>query len=142
MDNKKFQKKREALHHLRNEIEEWRQNKITRKMPNELWKLAITQARLHSPWVVSQFLKISYPGLLKRIQQTQSIQNEAKLPHGFVEIPSITPAGIQESPMRVHLSNHEGQSATIQYSGSSTEWANLFMGWFKACENRQKERDR
>jgi hypothetical protein len=132
MINKKISESEEAVQ-LKSRIENWRKNKTSKKMPEELWGAAVLQSRDYTPSAVAKFLKIGYLDLIKRIPDYFFHKNLVKkeASHGFIELPSLI--GVPNTQrMEVYLLHSEGQSAVIHHTGSALDWESLFTGWFKA----------
>jgi hypothetical protein len=138
MVNKKFSESDQAIQ-LKNKIENWRKNKTSKEMPEAFWIEAVSQSKIYNPSAIAKFLNIGHADLIKRMPQYKPKKYKVKktFSHGFVELSSLPEVKIAPA-MEVHLMNREGQSAIIRHSGSSTDWENVFAGWFKASHSIQQ----
>lgn len=92
---------------LRKQIEKWRSSKSRQKrMPEELWGMAVDLARRHGVGRVSKELGLGYVGLKSRIEACPiEIQKGTKpIGGGFVELPIVARCG----QMRVEVNRPDG----------------------------------
>lgn len=119
-------------HEVLEQIKEWRQNKKGhQKMPEDLWQKAVAVSKIHGASSVATFLNIGRSGLHRRLSAQDKNYKKDHQAHGFVKLP-MPPELRQSSVLEVHLTRADGQSVDIRGSGSSSDWQNLFVGWFKA----------
>jgi hypothetical protein len=135
----------EATEH-REKIAHWKKTKTTNKMPEDLWVRAVELARSSTPSRAASFFNIGYRELLQRMPTGKpEIRVQKKIPHGFVELPSLSPSqtrtNVDPSPqgsLEFLISNDRGQKATVRGMASSSDWAQVFSGWLQASSSPEE----
>ena len=115
---------------LKKKIDDWRRNKATQKMPENLWKEVVAAGKQYGVSPISSFLKTDYAGLRRRILGKKgTVPPEIMQRKNFVELP---PIAVTRAPgVEVELV-HFTTLVRIRSTDSSIDWENLFTGWLRA----------
>jgi hypothetical protein len=97
---------------VRRRIEHWRETRAKRThMPQTLWDAAVSLAREHGLWVISQELRVNYENLKDRLGRTA----EPAAAPAFIELdaaPLVGPVG--RTGAVVELTGADGARLTIR----------------------------
>jgi len=120
--------KSQGMEILRNRLEAWRSAKAKQEpIPEEIWEMAVAQARQHSVGLVSKDLGLSHSRLKARLASKIKVGREAN-GGGFVELINLVGRG----PMHVEVSRPDGCQIRIALGvGLGTEAASIvraFLG--------------
>ena len=100
-------------------IEQWRQTrKKQTAMPEDLWEEAVTLAREHGVYRISQALTVSYDSLRKRADRAKKDGRKEPSSGGFVEVDAVqfsVSGGLKQTV--VELSRADGTRLVVQMKG-------------------------
>ena len=105
------------IEEARRRLEVWRKSRSRgKRIPDQLWALAVSLARTHGVSPVSQRLGLDYNGLKRRAAITPLRRSRLKPPPGFVELPLVAQP-VFGSNGTVELARGEGARMTIRWEG-------------------------
>jgi hypothetical protein len=101
---------------VRRRIEHWRETRAKRThMPAALWDAAVSLAREHGLWVISQELRVNYENLKDRLARRSRRRATPAVAPAFVELdagPLVGPVG--RTGAVVELTGADGARLTIR----------------------------
>ena len=115
----------DELLELRRQLDVWRQSQGPRpRLPDELWDLAASLARIHGISRVARTLRISFQKLRGRLQPPA--------PSGFVELPPMGISGPAGRACVVELDDGRGARMTVRVEGQEPLIALAEAFWRRA----------
>jgi hypothetical protein len=116
MKEKAFDPK--PLKELEQRFKGWRsQRQQGTRIPEPLWEAALAVARTHGVSRVAQVLRLGYPQLRKRLEQTRSAAIVPVVSPAFVEL--AYDRSKEQPGCTIELENRLGAKMTIRFSNSS-----------------------
>jgi hypothetical protein len=111
----------ETVEHVRRRFEEWRRSPRSsgrRRIPESLWRSAVTVAVQHGTFRTARALGLNYQTLKDRVEATEKQREGAGAGRraGFVEL--MTPAFASGPECIVELEDAEGAKMRIQLKGA------------------------
>ena len=112
---------RQSLKEVHDLFEEWRSSRNRgSKIPEDLWKAAVSLTESHSLNQISQSLRVEYNQLRKRVERYRSIHNDENPctagSMGFVEL-SVSPT-VSGSECVIELERSDGARMRMSLKGS------------------------
>jgi hypothetical protein len=93
-----------------------------RPVPAELWELAVSAAKKHGIYAVSQALRLHYARLKHRVEKGSRRQGYRESSQGrqsFVELVGATPlVGTSAMGCQIEIVRHDGSRLSMQTAGS------------------------
>ena len=121
---------------LRCRFEQWRGSKEKgRAIPNALWCSAVGLAERYGVYPVSRQLGLSYSSLKDKV--SPRCDREERSSHGFVEIPALQSAPINQSNgMEVELCLEDGRRLVLRHADRVfvTQLFEAFWGTAQCCK--------
>jgi hypothetical protein len=111
-------------------FESWRRERTDRRIPEELWNLAVGLARHYGVSRVSQALRLQYYSLKERMESaTEAPLGKASVPPAFVEI--LTAPSPAEQRTQVEFESPSGAKMRVEVNGTVSpglvELSRLFL---------------
>lgn len=116
---------------VREQIEEWRRTRSKRtRMPERLWEAAVSLARKHGMWRISQDLRVRFEGLKSRMAPAEP-SSKAKGKAEFVELTSaLTGAGSGNGATSVEVSRADGTRLSLRLGAGGDVDLQALVGAF------------
>lgn len=137
------------LERLSRQIEHWRRNKSTKKMPDHLWSKAVCQAKELGICMVALKLRLNFTRLRKRMEVSKerscsldSRQDASR----FVEV--RLPTSVHKASMeigrgiQIQFIAPGGGMIHIDFKGEeNVNWDSLFSAWLRVQSKPDESRD-